>query len=275
MAKLDSSTLQNNSALESSATDVPHNAEGISRRSLMNVVTAVAAAPVVAFVGTSPSFAERPGRSAWDEALAAYRREVAAYERSAMEYEAACRAHDNDSPPEPELSAVYKVETFEVDRDRLIRSAQVAIAARDYPLRGAQHFSPRVMGEIAEKATLITDEYLLWRNQHKAAWQRFKPAEEKHDAACDRLWKARDRLLNTPAPDAEAMLLKLDVLAEDMRESCVEDAPRVASLRGPFPTPRQPHRWRGLIFTPKLPLACLHEVGSALRSLRLLCLNRL
>lgn len=65
----------------------------------------------------------------------------------------------------------------------------------------------------------------------KTAFENFSPAEKRHDKFADNRWEARDALLKTPAPDAEAMLFKLDILAADMAEACVEDAERVACLR--------------------------------------------
>lgn len=63
------------------------------------------------------------------------------------------------------------------------------------------------------------------------AMERFQPTEKRHDKFADNRWEARDALLKTPAPDAEAILFKLDILAADMAEACVEDAERVACLR--------------------------------------------
>jgi hypothetical protein len=182
-------------------------------------------------------------RKAWSAALSAYRREEAAYAVVSSEYEAVCRTLDC------EISALdrgifAKSRDFDTygllgsghskDREELIRDTELRITMTDYvegnPGRGP--LSAEERGAIAEKATRLVDDYLAWSRQVAEAKARiYDPAEVAHDAACDKIWTARAKLLSTPAPDASALLCKLDILAGQMIEADEQDAPAVALIR--------------------------------------------
>jgi len=171
----------------------------------------------------------------WNAALDNYRREEAAYANVAVEYEAACRAYDSERPDAPEEFTTYGLtDTISIDRDELIRRTELRIVVNDY-VEGNPDREPltaQERGAVAVKATRLVDAFAEWRQQAREVELRiYAPAEKKHDAACDKIWEARNKLLNTPAPDAQAMLFKVDILARLMSESLEQDAPAVALIR--------------------------------------------
>jgi hypothetical protein len=77
-------------------------------------------------------------------------------------------------------------------------------------------------------------EYSAAGKAHEASglpFAAFRPAEEKHDKAADALANAREALFLTPAPDADALLLKLDILMEYLADCDAEDVKRVGAVR--------------------------------------------
>lgn len=172
---------------------------------------------------------ENPTAALWRIVVAEYESEKAAYARVCSDYEAACRRHEQARPKEPELLTVYKVTDTGLGRDRLIVVAGLAITLIDYTARTDLTADERA--EITEKATRLADEFLAWSAELNEAWERFRPAEEAHDAAVSKLMKARDKLIATPAPDYEAMLFKLDSLVPEMVDALADDAERVTAIR--------------------------------------------
>lgn len=154
-----------------------------------------------------------PETEAWCAAFSRYQSEEAAYDRAAADYSATCETYYRESPDRTEEFAAYGLR-FGKDREQLIRNAEVAIAIRDYK---GHHISPELFDAATEEATRVVDAFLAYRKQHSEAFERIvEPAERKHDAAVDARHKAREALLNTPAPDGAAIAVKLDVLAAIM-----------------------------------------------------------
>lgn len=175
---------------------------------------------------------DRPTSSTdWAEAFHNYQREEAAYASVAAEYEAACAEYESAWPDRTADFEPYGLSRFtdrKQDRDQLIRKTELRLVMRDY--KGRDQLNPKELGALREEAARIVDDFLGWLEQWNVASLSIEPAEERHNEACDRLSDARNKLLNTPAPDTVAMLFKLDVLASLMAESCEQDAPAAALL---------------------------------------------
>jgi hypothetical protein len=222
MAKLDSSTLQNNSALESSAPDVPPTSEGISRRSLMNMMTAVAAVPTVAFA--TPVIAEpATDRSEWDRNFAAYQEAKAADEAFNKIFDP---IHDQrtaeveslplkDLPPDRWLGRV-RSPIGAGERRYHIRQSKRSVEEFD---AGKVRLDEYVRADY-EKHIAVCREVVAIDAQHAAAVEAIEKrlgyvqALERWEALGEASYDAEWRVMETPAPDGAALLFKLEKLLE-------------------------------------------------------------
>jgi hypothetical protein len=180
----------------------------------------------------SPSAAAPFDRSHWEAAVADYEREEAAYSAVSAQYEAACREYDRQYPDRSEEFKAYGLSTLDRSdtRERLIFRTELYVAATEY--HGRENLSAEEYGTIKEKAVRVVDDFLAWRAKGKEVSARiYDPAEQAHDAAVDKLVIARERLLNTPAPDAGAVQYKLELLAAVMTESRDQEAEHVTGIR--------------------------------------------
>jgi len=230
MAKLDSSTLQNNSALESSAPDVPQNAEGISRRSLMNMMTAVAAVPTVALA--TPAIARAPAdRTAWDSAYAKYRVVEARHDELGDAWEAAEEAADKFSPDRVDRYFDEFNLGIGMSRHRVMPAIIHAVVRRDYP--EGHLLSREESAAVVDEAERLTDEFMEYQQKLTDARERFQ-TEQRWDemrAHQPEFEAARNALMAVPAPDTDALLTKMKIALESMEEahavSSLEDAKRL------------------------------------------------
>lgn len=172
----------------------------------------------------------RPSDKDWAEAFHNYQREVEAYASNSAEYDAACRAVDQECPDREDEFIAYGL-NWPMDRDTALEVVDRFIERRDHSDKNGE-LADEVIDRDAEEAGAIVEDYFDYRAKRHAAFERlYKPAEKKHDKAVERRWTATNKLLDTPAPDADALLFKLDLLASIMGEHEVEDAPHVASIR--------------------------------------------
>jgi hypothetical protein len=111
----------------------------------------------------------------------------------------------DSSPPLDSTTALWRIAVYEYER---INEAY-AVVAREYEAACAEYDGP---------------------NTNAAALQRYNAAEAKHDDAAGAIHHARQRLFLTPAPDAAAVLYKLDVLLPYIREVTSEDADKFEAL---------------------------------------------
>ena len=177
--------------------------------------------------------------TSWDEAFANYQREEAAYAASAREYEMAIAAYDAERVDRDDEFTAYGLKAPELTHGDVMSVVVPAIMEREFGRLGYPLYPPKDVEEynakypaIMAEAAGITADYLDWRRHGSEAYDRLvSPAETAHDAACDKLWGARNRLLGAPAPDVRAMLIKLDLLASIMAESDSEDGAHVATIR--------------------------------------------
>ncbi|MFP5328861.1 MAG: hypothetical protein ACLGHC_01820 [Alphaproteobacteria bacterium] len=168
----------------------------------------------------------------WAEAVHNFERGEAAYDRSAAEYEAACAEYERRFPDEKEAQfEPYGLKwNAGQDRERLIADAELRIIFRNHKDR--ERLAPEELGAVREEAARAVAEFLAWSSERRAAYEQIVgDAERKHDAAVDKRHGTREALLACPAPDAEAILFKLELLAADMAEADTDDAERVAAIR--------------------------------------------
>jgi hypothetical protein len=174
----------------------------------------------------------RPEQLSWDDALGAYEREKSAYDGVAAEYHAACADYDAAVADRSAEFAEYGLTRLAAtySRDHAMLRAEISIVMRDYKGR-SERLTPEELGSVRAKAASVADAFLEWTATWSAERLKLDPAEKDHDAACDKLWNVRKMLLGTPAPDTQALLFKLDVLASLMAECDSEDAEPVALIR--------------------------------------------
>lgn len=180
-----------------------------------------------------------PSATSWNEAFAEFQREEAAYAIAAADYESAVAAYDVELPDRDDEFNAYGLKSPTLTHRDVMSFVAPAIMEREFGKVGYPLYPPKDVEEynakypaIMAEAARVTADYLDWRRCGSEAYARIvEPAEEKHDDACDKRANARNRLLNTPAPDVGAMLIKLDLLASIMAESDSEDAAHVATVR--------------------------------------------
>lgn len=170
----------------------------------------------------------------WAEAVHNFEQAKAAEAQMGAELDAATAALDKAVPDRADEFLAYGLHRYRdgnTERTKLIRSTEMSVAIVDY--KGRSALSADDYAAIARKATTLVDDFLAWIECAREATSRiYGDAQERFDAACDRRVAAQDALLNdTPAPDAEALLFKLDLLAEIMTEGDDQDAPAVVSIR--------------------------------------------
>ena len=179
----------------------------------------------------------------WADALHNYEREQAVYASVCADYEAACAKYreaggDRDTPQDfitYGLTDINPRSPMMDARNQLIRDTEVRIILEDHVKPNpdsAELLTAEQRGEIAQKATRLVDDYREAHRQARLVWDSIlQPAEERHCDASDKMADARNKLLTTPAPDTEAMLFKLEVLASIMVDADEHDAPAVSLLR--------------------------------------------
>lgn len=174
------------------------------------------------------------GAALWRIVVAEYERAKIAQDRTGEAHNAAEEAASADVPPCRDFAAECGI------RRALNTREEVLEALRYYPAflaaKAAGESKPLSDAEAdAAYADIprIADEYManLQANKEADEKHRCKELQEAFDAACSAIWDARDKLLATPAPDAEALLFKLDLLVTDMDEGDEQDAPAVRAIR--------------------------------------------
>lgn len=168
----------------------------------------------------------------WTEVLADYERESAAYAISRAEYERACDEYEASYPDRDAEFARYGLTFHQVgySRNQAMLRAEVSIAQRKFTGR-KEELTAEEIAAVREEATRVADDFLTWTTARHAAYVALDPIEDQHDTVINRLWEAQQRLLSTAAPDTDALLRKLDILAEIMVGSREQDAPHVSLIR--------------------------------------------
>lgn len=199
----------------------------------MNMMTAVAAVPVVALAPSSAA-ADPIDRSAWQTALREYERVKAAHQVVSGEHGVANAAYEAEcGEPDPAFQT-YRVgrssKAEPLNRSADIRRVGNEIELHDYA--GRTDLSADDFAAIARKAALLVDQYDEYLQRREAIEARvIGDINERWEAALDKLVTAQNKLLDTPAPDTEAMLYKLEVLSADMLQSEADFHEDVVTLR--------------------------------------------
>jgi len=184
-------------------------------------------------MATDDLITDRPTSSTeWAEAFHNYERAKNAEAQVEAELDAASSAWHEAVPDRADEFAAYGLLRWadKSDRDKLFRDVEVRIIMRDH--KGRERLTPEELGAVREEAARAADDFLAWvALDFEASKRIYGDVQERFDAACDLRCAAQDKLLTTPAPDADAMLYKLDLLSSVMAEHQSEDAESVAAIR--------------------------------------------
>lgn len=181
---------------------------------------------------TNETADQSPAAALWRIAVSNYEAAVAEEQRLTADHDealAAYKAEVGEDNPDFERYGLWTL--YPRDRDEFVRFAAIQIATVDHA-GSMKALSGDDYEALAKKAAQIIDDHEAHRQRKEEAWDRLVDSTEKvWEAALDRLCHARDKLLETPAPDADAMTMKLDILAALMTESCDQDADAVCAIR--------------------------------------------
>lgn len=169
---------------------------------------------------------QSPASALWRIALSEYESEVAAYNKVLAEYEEAARLSDDE--------IAQHAKPFErfLPIDLRYVSDAVAGVTRQLLMERPTYGNGEVVSRSehleaqAEAVKIVADYSAYCDERQKIQETVYYPAEKKHDAACDKLSDAREKLFQTPAPSPSAMLAKMRILAAYVNECQGEDAER-------------------------------------------------
>lgn len=212
------------------AAELAASSAGISRREIMNAMTAIAAISVCppAEAAVQPL---RASRVHWDSAVARLARIETEYKQVSAKHSAVFDAAEAACPRGDEFFSRYDLGCYndlEKGREWNLRSAQMAIVAeraKEKPL------TPEQAGQAAEDARSVVDRfdaYLKRRDEVHALYD-CDQWEERFDDLVDKRWNAQKAVVSAHAPDHAAVLVKLELLAEMMDGE--EDQGRVVEVR--------------------------------------------
>jgi hypothetical protein len=179
---------------------------------------------------TNNTQAANPNAALWRIVLSDYQSVEAEYQRLSVEYEAKSAAYQAEcGEPNPDFET-YGLGRFGNDsREKQIRNVEIAIIIKDYV--GTEP-SADDFAEIARKAATLVDEHKAYLAHRDEAFARtIGQIDKPWEAALDKVFHARAKLLKTPAPDTSAVIYKLDLLAPLMVENDEEDAEAVSAIR--------------------------------------------
>lgn len=178
---------------------------------------------------------ERPTSSTdWAEAVHNYERAQAEREKAGEAHNAAEKAYLAETRCGVDYHDEYGINYSSGTKEEVLADL------RYYPARAAakaasegKKLSDEQIGELYRDIPCIADDFLAHQQFRAEANERHRVTEldDAYTLASSAFWEARRTLLATPAPDAEAMLFKLDLLAADMREALQDDADSIEAIR--------------------------------------------
>lgn len=180
---------------------------------------------------------ERPTASTdWNEAFHNYERAKEACDQAAAAHTAAEEAAIAEARAANPIdwTAEYGLHYGMASREKVLEAlryypanAAAKAAAAGKPLADAE------VSALYADIPRIADEYLVARevslNAH--AKHRTDELEKAMEAAADTYWASFKAVMKAPAPDAEALIAKLDILTSEMTVADADDAERVAAIR--------------------------------------------
>lgn len=198
----------------------------LSRRQALagiGLAGAAAAVPVAALAKAAKS-----DRRAWNAAVARLGAAEAEYSRTSAQVSAVHDAAEAICPRRDEFFSRYGLGRG-WSRERNFRAARMSIVIERTPK--GRMLTPEEAEEADADAYRIVDDFETWCARHDEAFRDYDAWEDRLDAVVDERSAAQDALLTTEAPDREALLFKIELLASMLEEAAVEDANRFGAVR--------------------------------------------
>jgi hypothetical protein len=183
--------------------------------------------------GSITAPAAREVRVAWDRAIDDLRGVEEEYARVNPQHTAAFEAAEADCPRESEFFSRYNLGCYEDEgkgRVRNFRAARIALVTERCRELG-RLLTDTEAQEAAAEAERVVSEFDAWAKRRDEAHERHQCDmwETRFDALVDKRWAAQQAVINAEAPDLNAMLVKLELLASVMDGEV--DQARVAAIR--------------------------------------------
>lgn len=197
----------------------------VSRRQAIagiGAVTATAAVPAAAVPLVSAV-----ARSHWDAAIARLKTAQAEYERISAHVTAVHDAAEALCPRRDEFFSRYNLGCG-LSRERNFRAAHSRIVIERAKGRS---LTPEQAKQATADAYRVVDDFENWCTHRNEAFRDYDACEKWLDAAVDERSAAQDALLAADAPDHEALLSKIELLASMLEEADAEDAKRLGAIR--------------------------------------------
>lgn len=204
----------------------PMTSMNLTRRAAL--AATVAAASLAGVPASATILALPADRSAWDRAVALLKEADAALERMDAVYTPAHEAAEAACPYQKEFFTRYHLGSG-ISRDSNFRSAHMNLVIER--AKGRPNLTAEEAKAIAADANRIVDEFETWSKRREIAFRGYDEIEKRFDTLVDERADARQAVIDTAAPDPAAMLFKMELVSEIMRECGAEDAESVAAIR--------------------------------------------
>jgi hypothetical protein len=194
----------------------------MNRREAMQLMTSAAAAgvPVLALTGTdAPALAAgRADRSTWDDEYARFKAIDDEYDRRIIAEETASEAVVDECPRADRFFDIYGL-SMGMTREHVARRVSYHVADRE-GYSGLIVYPPAAAAECERKVALMKEESERVADEFAAYQARHDEARKRHgvDGLRERveeyrpLWfEARDRFMQVPAPDVQALMIKFEI----------------------------------------------------------------
>lgn len=199
----------------------------ISRRQTLVGIGLAGATAIVPVAGATIAKAAQGDRSTFDAAVARLR--LADAELQQLDA-ALTSAHDAAEAACPRMDEFFKRYGLGAgwSYDRNYRAAHMSLVIERSKGR---HSTPQEAKQISADAYRVVDDFETYCARRDEAFRGYDKLENRFDAVVDERSNARNDLLDTPAPDQAAMLVKIELLAAILDEVSSEDAESIAAVR--------------------------------------------
>jgi len=219
MAKLNPTTSATNDDRKSLATGVPSDAvparEGVSRRDAMNMMATVAAVPMLARAGEAQACGPDARRLAWQRARDEFLSAKAALDLSHREHAQAYRRYETMRPTLD--AAVRRDLPGATWTERDIRVRDLDEAYRQFCDGEGRSWWSRDPDDTKLRVKRALDAVAVYRSADQRAYSAAGcvTPDGQDDATCHRFENAETIMLQTPSPDGDALMFKLEHLFGD------------------------------------------------------------
>ena len=236
MAETNHTSSATNNDCNASSPNVPPDADpapvGLSRRSAMQLISSAAAVPALAYATPLTAHATQTDRLEWHNAYARFKAVNAEYDQRIAAEEAAIELVHRDCPREAKFFDEYKL-GIGMKRDDAEWHARYAVVSRKR--YGGTTLSKRQADAVRAEADRIVDEFMAYQARYEEAEKRHNVDALKRECEDyrDTYNNARDELMAIPAPDTEALLIKMEMMSWSSKyeEGTLEDARRLLGDR--------------------------------------------